>query len=755
MAYQFYNRYIPRSSNTQNESSEIRPAKRRKENKPYSNPQESLVQNAADAATLPSDQASVIEHSLAQVDLDSHTEPPKLKKTSKKDKRNGAEIVGPTVEDQSTLDERLALEKHHGIISKYATAIGAPALSGEGNISKENGDDASQGYRPSIEPHGLDPLPQPPETVDSPKVSTRAALPAWLQNPAVVSVSDTLPFAELPLRKGVVASLERSGFRNALPIQTAIIRMLLSAPTENYNDICVSSATGSGKTLAYALPMVEALQAEYGHRLTGLIVLPTRELVSQVKETLKLCSSGTALKIATAVGSKSLKEEEHILIEKDRRYDPEAFKSNEAKVIDEDEVLMDWDYEAMMHPLDECCSHRNYIVEYRSKIDILVCTPGRLAEHINSTKGFTLHHVRWLVIDEADRLLDESFQQWVDIVMPELEYMPPLSPLEQKLDLCSPFVRRREIRKFILSATMTRDVGKLAGLKLRRPKLVVLESQKSIDDVNELNRESDDAIEIPAGLHEAALPIPDIANKPLHLLRILESPLSAPEISMSVSRNRQDQESASDDDTSSEVSTSSESSDSHSENQDVSTKLMPRSTAVTKPGSTHGALIFTNNNENAQRLGRLLTILKPELATKVGTLAKSSGTATGQKTLKAFQKRKLSIIIASDRASRGLDLQDLAHVINYDMPKSLTSYIHRVGRTARAGKEGFATTFVAHHEARWFWNEIARAQNVVRAPGRKVRRLDAALNVSEDEMERYQKSLALLRAEAQGGNASS
>ena len=108
------------------------------------------------------------------------------------------------------------------------------------------------------------------------------------------------------------------------------------------------------------------------------------------------------------------------------------------------------------------------------------------------------------------------------------------------------------------------------------------------------------------------------------------------------------------------------------------------------------------------------------------------------------------MLVASDRASRGLDIQNLAHVINYDLPVSLTSYVHRVGRTARAGKEGTATTFVAHREARWFWNEIARSEQVKRGPGKKVSRMKLNLEPGDKERKRYEEALRQLGREARG-----
>ncbi|KAL9129293.1 MAG: hypothetical protein Q9217_002203 [Psora testacea] len=755
MASLFYNRYIPPSIEAQDDFAQNLPAKRRKKNETNSSLPDSVGKHAVDTATAAVEEASEVEETLARVELGGHLDNQKSKRSKKKDKRKDAKRTGYPV-DKS--DEPSATDKHRTILSKYAVATNSMNESSHGATFQLNESDASHDAKLIVESHGLQPLPQPSQEEDGTRVSTSDALPDWLRNPILVSTSDSIPFADLPLSKALVESLKQKGFEKAFAVQTAVIPMLLPGPAAHYGDVCISAATGSGKTLAYALPMAEALKERYGHQLTGLVLVPTRELVSQARETLEHCAIGTDLRIGTAIGSNPLKEEQDILIKKYQRYDPEAYNAEKAKEIDEGEALMNWDFDAMMYPRDDFPHRQNYITDYRSKVDILICTPGRLVEHIKSTNGFTLEHLQWLVIDEADRLLEESFQQWVDIVLPELEYMPPLGPLEQKLEMCSPFLRRRELRKTILSATMTRDVGKLAALKLRQPKLVVLQGQNAMDDIGDVNGESHGRVELPAMLNEAALPVADIADKPLHLIRVLERPPSAQhpspalEGARSYLTNSKNQKYASSNDTGSEGSSDTSDFDDGSEKSDSPTKLVPGFNA-TPLASTHGTLIFTNSNENAQRLARLLVILRPDLASQVGTLVKSSASSTGRKTIKSFQKRKLSIVIASDRASRGLDLQNLARVINYDMPKSVNSYVHRVGRTARAGKEGFATTFVAHHEARWFWNEVARSQQLLRAQGRKVQRLESALDVSKEERERYQAALARLGAEAQDSRA--
>lgn len=124
--------------------------------------------------------------------------------------------------------------------------------------------------------------------------------------------------------------------------------------------------------------------------------------------------------------------------------------------------------------------------------------------------------------------------------------------------------------------------------------------------------------------------------------------------------------------------------------------------------------------------------------------------------LSQFQSGSLRIIIATDRASRGLDLPGLAHVVNYDVPRSLTSYLHRVGRTARAGNAGKAWTLVDEREARWFWNSIARAKEIDRL-GKKVARsrVDVEHGVAfEPAMkDRYVDALEVLKRDVQGRSA--
>ena len=723
MASPFYRRYVPPPSAIFDSTEPPRPAKKRKKNK--------------SGPTTKSEKA------------DPRKEPRELANSSSR----GNEKPQPDSVGVGDDHHQIALrERHKTVLDRYDKAAKKGAeLTDEHTIAGGN-DEGKKENATSAGLHGLEPLPQPVPVQETPKVSAFSALPKWLQAPLVASSADTVSFKDLTLNDDILAALEKRGYSSTFAIQSAVLPMLLPGRQRHNGDICVSAATGSGKTLAYALPMLQALHDKPVTKLRGLIVVPTRELVNQVKESLDLCNVGSGLKIATAVGSKPIKEEQIALVEKGQRYDPEAYKVEQEKEIDEDEELMDWDFEKKFRSNDDLEMFYNHVVEYKSKVDILICTPGRLVEHIQSTTGFTLEHVQWLVIDEADRLLDESFQQWVDIVLPGLEYLPPPATIHQPGSNISHLFRQREVRKIILSATMTRDISKLMTLNLRRPKLVVLEGQnqkRTDDDADAVLVDDGRIVELPETLQEYGVPIPErnTQDKPLYLIELLESnsnpligknhvPSSVPS---KTSETKEDDTSTDSEDLLSDTDLPSESE--HLSNQ----KLTGDRT------STHGALIFTESNEQAVRLARLLALLRPTW--QIGTLTKSTAGASGRKTLAAFRNRKLSILIASDRASRGLDIPNLAQAINYDMPKSATSYVHRVGRTARAGKAGKATTLVLHNQGKWFWKDksgIAKSEMLGRNPDKRVFRLNLVLDLNEEERDKYEKALQTLGQEAKG-----
>jgi ATP-dependent RNA helicase DDX51/DBP6 len=535
----------------------------------------------------------------------------------------------------------------------------------------------------------------------------------------------------------------------------------------------VSAPTGSGKTLAYILPMIEAFKHKLVTSLRGLIIVPTRELVAQAREAAEACATGTGVKIGTAVGNISLGAEQAILVRKGQKYDPEAAKS----MHDEAKKRIELGYAGDDSLLENVISMLpGHVPEYSSTVDILICTPGRLVDHIRSTPGFSLNNVEWLVIDEADKLLDQSFQDWVEVLLRALHPTlrnKELTARERIMLKVKGKQQWRRVQKVVLSATMTRDLSKLASLKFERPKLIVVAGEDiSSQDVeaNEPSQgdKSGQNFELPASLTEVAIPVGGGSEKPLYLLKLLQDVLSIEaqgDPSYSIPKPNSDTDISSESDTDSDSDSESDSrSDSDSESSNTSSSSVAKildlsSSAVANVDNTitsgkseipKNVLVFTNDNENATRLRHLLSTLHPPFDDTMDTLTKSSATSDGRKTLNAFRSGRTRILIASDRASRGLDVADLAYVVNYDMPRNVTNYVHRVGRTARAGKEGKAWTLFTRPEARWFWNSVAGGSDIRRS-GRKVERMKLELDqLNDDKRERYQDALEKLQSAVQG-----
>ncbi|KAL2036465.1 hypothetical protein N7G274_010833 [Stereocaulon virgatum] len=570
MTSQFYSRYIPPLSNATAPEAASRPSKKRKLSKSIT-------------TFVPSQEKGPVTKRIAQDAV-----------------APDQEALLSTKQDYVADGQAFPLRSpHQAVLSKYEEAKRQSAEKlRKSSAIEENSIDVQYDHM-DTEPHGLESLPQPVETHELPKISMVSALPEWLRSATHVSSASTVPFNSLSINEKTATSLQEAGYEIAFAIQAAILPMLLPGPEHYHGDICISAATGSGKTLAYALPIVESLRDKPVTKLRGLIVVPTRELISQVKETFDLCNGGSGLKIGTAVGSKTLRDEQAMLVEEGQRYDPEAYRAEKKKEIDEDEELMDWDFEKRFGPKDEIELLYNHVVEYTSKVDILICTPGKLVEHVEYTTGFTLEHVQWLVIDEADRLLDESFQQWIDVLLPGLEYLPPLDPIQQRIADAFHTLRRREVQKIILSATMTRDISKLTALKLRRPKLVVLEgmSQHKPKDGNELPwAESTERVELPTTLEEFGVKVSKSNEKPLYLIQLLESQQGSVSDKANVKPIKA-QESSDGKDTSSDESASQQA-------NSGGAGTVPDSIALS---TTHRTLIFTKTNEHATRLARLIS----------------------------------------------------------------------------------------------------------------------------------------------------
>ncbi|KAF9609408.1 hypothetical protein IFM89_015749 [Coptis chinensis] len=214
------------------------------------------------------------------------------------------------------------------------------------------------------------------------KQKSVAVLP-WMRSPVDVSLIEECSLKLLPfLDPRLEEALERMGFTSLFPIQVAAWQETIG-PAAFDRDLCINSPTGSGKTLAYALPIVQMLSTRSVKCIRALVVLPTRDLAFQVKQVFASIAPAVGLSVGLAVGQTCIADEISELIKRPKL---------EAGV---------------------CYDLEEQGVELQSSVDILVATPGRLMDHINTTKGFTLEHLRYLVVDETDRLLREAYQSWL------------------------------------------------------------------------------------------------------------------------------------------------------------------------------------------------------------------------------------------------------------------------------------------------------------------------------------------------------
>eukprot|EP01102_Stenamoeba_stenopodia_P014441 TRINITY_DN4797_c0_g1_i2.p1 TRINITY_DN4797_c0_g1~~TRINITY_DN4797_c0_g1_i2.p1 ORF type:complete len:534 (-),score=125.62 TRINITY_DN4797_c0_g1_i2:177-1568(-) len=248
----------------------------------------------------------------------------------------------------------------------------------------------------------------------------------------------------------VVANLQSMGLQYLFPVQASILQTILS-PFPPHRDVCVCAPTGSGKTLAYALPLTQILINEQKNRvvrqLRVLVLVPTRDLALQVKGVFDKVVVGTSIKVGIVIGQTSFHEEQRSLVPNDT---------------------------------DTTLHHGS-----PSLVDVLIATPGRLIDHMQGTKGFTLAFLTHLVVDEADRLLMQRYQDWLNRVL-TAAHVNQSGSITQHQDFVSvttlnPRVPIQDIqswrsnlnpplRKLLFSATLTRNPTKIANLKLSNPR---------------------------------------------------------------------------------------------------------------------------------------------------------------------------------------------------------------------------------------------------------------------------------------------
>ncbi|XWS18671.1 hypothetical protein CRYUN_Cryun32bG0064700 [Craigia yunnanensis] len=443
----------------------------------------------------------------------------------------------------------------------------------------------------------------------------------WMRSPIDVSQFEDCPLNLVPcLDPRLEVALEKMGISSLFPVQVAVWQETIG-PGAFQRDLCINSPTGSGKTLAYALPIVQMLSTRAVKCLRALVVLPTRDLALQVKEVFAAIAPAVGLSVGLAVGQSSIADEITELIKRPKL---------EAGI---------------------CYDPEDLTYELQSSVDILVATPGRLMDHINSTKGFTLEHLCYLVVDETDRLLREAYQAWLPTVLQLTQSNDEsLFPLANSFH-SSTFGPLKTIRRFgvergfkgkshprlvkmVLSATLTQDPSKLAQLNLHHPLLMSTGKRR---------------YQLPEKLESYKL-ICESNLRPLYLVALLQEL------------------------------------------------------------GEEKCIVFTSSTESTHRLFMLLNLFG-DLSIKIKEYSGLQRQSLRSKTLKAFREGKVQVLVSSDAMTRGMDVEGVRNVINYDMPAYIKTYIHRAGRTARAGQAGRCFTLLHKHEVKRFKKMLQKADN--------------------------------------------
>ncbi|KAE9051099.1 DEAD-box ATP-dependent RNA helicase 28 [Phytophthora rubi] len=349
-------------------------------------------------------------------------------------------------------------------------------------------------------------------------------------------------FADLKLSRPIMRAISHIGFEKPTPIQQRAIPIALTG-----KDICASAQTGSGKTAAFLLPILERLQFR-SRRVQStrvMIICPVRELATQCQSMFEQLARFTDITISLAVGGLPLKAQE---------------------------------------------------AELRNRPDVVVCTPGRMIDHLRNSKSVHMDDLEILVLDEADRLLELGFTEEVL----ELVRMCP--------------VQRQTM---LFSATMTSKVDQLIDLSMKRPVRI------STD------------------------PLFDMAK---HLVQEF----------VRIRPNRED---------------------------DREAILLALCTRTFRTNT----IVFMETKSHAHRMMIIFGLAGIKAAELHGNLMQRERLEALQK----FRDGTVDILLCTDIAARGIDVRGVHAVINYEMPKDITTYVHRVGRTARAGRNGRAVTLTS------------------------------------------------------------
>lgn len=341
-------------------------------------------------------------------------------------------------------------------------------------------------------------------------------------------------FEDFHISEPILRAVREEGYRQPTDVQKGAIPEILAG-----KDVLATAQTGTGKTAAFSLPILDRLSRLKGKGLRALALTPTRELALQVETSFRAYGRHLNFRTAAVVGGVSMNGQVHAL---------------------------------------------------RTGCDILVATPGRLLDLMRQGHA-NLHDLRFLVLDEADRMLDMGFINDVKTIVSRI-------PVERQT--------------LLFSATLSNEIAALASGMMNDPVYVATTPSASV------------ALKI----DERVLFV-DQANKGSLLVDILQG------------------------------------------------------------SDVRRALVFTRTKHRAERLMRHLS----RNGISADAIHSNKSQNHRQRSLAAFDKGRVMVLVATDIVARGIDVEGISHVINYELPNDAESYVHRVGRTARAGAEGVALSF--------------------------------------------------------------
>ncbi len=355
-----------------------------------------------------------------------------------------------------------------------------------------------------------------------------------------------MSFEDLGLSPELLRAVAESGYTEPTPIQAQAIPVVLAG-----KDVMGGAQTGTGKTAGFTLPLLHRLARHAStsssparHPIRALILCPTRELAMQVHESVKTYSKYVPLRSICIYGGVDIKPQ---------------------------------------------------IAEMKEGREIVVATPGRLLDHVQQ-KTVSFNFVEFLVLDEADRMLDMGF-------IPDIKRILAMLPKERQ--------------SLLFSATFSDEIKKLADAMLRAPQLIEVARRNMVSET------------ITHRMHPVSAD-----RKRYLLLHLLDEPKLAQ------------------------------------------------------------VLVFVGTKFGTARLAAWLVRQGISADAIHGDKSQQQRTEA----LEGFKSGKTRVLVATDVAARGLDIDDLPHVINYELPHVAEDYIHRIGRTGRAGKHGDATSLVAPEE---------------------------------------------------------